>query len=90
MVGHTTDHSSGQRYWFRHAVSVWYRHRNAGSTSQPVRNETEPRHWIDHNNNHTYEEIQINSNHINLLIKEGKVKFKELNKCATNWSPKCY
>ena len=58
MVGHTTqDTRSGQRYWFRHVVSVWYsnRQQNVGSTSYPGRNETEPRHhplldWPIHGN----------------------------------------
>ena len=47
MVGHTTQRTrSGQRYWFRHVVSVWYsnRQQNVRSTSYPGRNEMEPRH----------------------------------------------
>ena len=67
---------TGQRYWFRHAVSVLYsnRQRNAGSTSYPGQNDTHQDttlYWIDQFTvaiNHSYKEIQINRDHINFLI----------------------
>ena len=85
MVGHTVEQArSGKRHWLRNEVSVWYSKRREVRVivDEMRRNQDTTLHWIDQFKvaiNHTYEEIQINRDHINILIKEVESIFTELN-----------